>query len=354
MAREISHLVRSAIQSQVENGFDLGNVTGLSARPHFTQRLTHRTPEPYVFFQSEQSFRIDETKSEVTREYITLIVVRISYDLNKGGPSVCDFLTDEVIRIIEREPPTINGFNPYIQVIEDVVKSVFEIESKSYFQANIAVNTRVIEDLTAQGNLPVQAPAFGFTGFTNAPTMNRIELFDTGRIVPTINYPNNNGFDFDEAVFALAPGSDGTINLGVVSVDGDDNVSMTSTLSYTSQADSTVTHDLTATTNFPRIRSVRYGVIPTATIDLSTLTSDLRYGTISPVGLEANFVLERGERAYIAFDANEADLIGINQLGFSVDISNQFTMTTQNGFKLYIQDDAWQYADPATLTVRLQ
>ena len=55
MAREISHLVRSAIRAQVVNGFDLGNVTGLTANPTFTQRLTHRTLEPYVYFQSEQN-----------------------------------------------------------------------------------------------------------------------------------------------------------------------------------------------------------------------------------------------------------------------------------------------------------
>ena len=352
--RDLSHIIRSGMRTRLVNNFDRGAV-GLSTLPAIQERITARTTEPYIYLRSESTLEIDKTKDGVPREYATLIEVVTSYPTGQGGPRLRDLIADQVTDILTREEMDYPGVNVYIQTIDSTASFTYDTENKTFFKTNITVLTRAIEEEVAAGNLPVQLPVYTPTAFMFTPTMNRIELFDTGRIVPQATYPsNNNGYNFDSVTYTLGGTSGGTISTaGVVTVDGDDEVSIVSEIEYQSITDNTDLQTLTATTNFSRIRSVRYGVISTTTVDLTTLTSDVQYGTISPVGVEANFVLDQGERAYIAYDADEADLIGINQLGFAVDISNQFTMTTANGFKVYTQNDAWNYSDPATLIVRL-
>ncbi len=356
--REISSRVRNAIRAQVVNNFDVGQVTSpppdwdISSRS--VNRLTAQLERPFLFFESEGSIPVEVSKAERPRDYTTLIKIEDSYATNSGDTRRIDSITDEVIRYLDRQVPAIIGFNAYIQTVESIFKMpAFERNNRTYYKTIITVMTRAEESTDAGGGTgPVQGPIFGFQNFMFQPNGNRIEFHDTGSIVPNTIYPsNNNGFDFVSAAYSLTPGTNGTLDMGSVAVGPQDNVSIESSLIYENETDITITETLTATTAFPRIRSLRAGVLDSTSIDITTLNSDIQFGTISPDGVTVSFTATPGQRGYIVYDANEPDLTEINQQGFSINILDQFTRSVSNGYKIYIQDNPFLFSNTLTATL---
>ena len=487
--RNLDYRVRSSIEATVVNGFDLGNVHGLTALPTFTQRKNYDITEPFVFFESEGSLEIDKTKNVATREYSTIVEVITSYDSELGGPHITDLIADEVIRIVTTTDPTVSNADVYVQTVDSVFSSSYEIENRVFFQKDITILTRVAQHTentpgNQPGNLPVQAPIFTPANFVFTPTLNRIELYDAGTITPATTYSSdNNGFDFTSATYALTPTSDGTLANGVVTVDADDEVSITSTLVYTSETNTgsgtmndtsmaltlgdaefvnsgntykavlfdtsgvdsinfarppvlrggetvsisigttnflnltvsnnvtntlaalpggqaasivitqdmhnamaalgtqigddtyilesdfrvylgatipqipSTTETLRATTAFPRIRSLRYGVLSGTTIDITDFAfarddrNTIRYGTIAPSGQVINLAVRATETPYIAYDESQPDLTGIAPVAFPINEINSWTLTRSNGFKIWIQNNPFAFDNNLHVTL---
>ena len=378
MGREIKHLVRAGIQAQVVNDFRLNQITGLASLPTFTQRLTHRTVEPYVHFRSESSLKLEFTKASATREYATIVEIRDSYTTGTGGPHIVDQIADEVVAILDREPPAIVNNNAYLQVIDSVRSFKFEKENKTYFQTNITVLTRVqpgeVSIIPGQ-TLPVQVPQYTYAGFEFMPTSAlRIEDHDAGTITGAEMYPsNNNGYDFTGVVYSAIPGSDGSLADRVYTVEeNDDTLGIVSNISYENEVDSTITETLTATTNWNRIRSLRYGTVAPTTGNTLVLTDDnsgnygvrnlpvwntgsrtLDFGRVSPVH-QFTINVVAGETTYFLFDSGQDDLTEIRQhiLGGNIDITARFTGPLIVGdYKLYYDSQPAIYGGDTTFNL---
>ena len=363
----LEHLVRSGIRADVVNNFDLGNTHGLTAVPEITQHKNYDTTEPFIHIRSESSIEIDNTKEVDSREYATVLECVTSFDAELGGPHITDLMANEAVRIATTTLPTISGGTAYIQTVDSTADNSFIRDSRVYYQKNITILTRVTTPVagsssggTTPTNVPVQAPIYLFRGFDFVPTMNRIELHDTGTIDPATTYSSsNNGYDFTTATYTLSAGSDGVVGSdGTVAVGATDEISIVSNLNYELASDNTTTETLTATTVFPRIKSVRFGTITGSTIgDVTNLTpfrtngNTIDYGTVAPVGEVLSITVDAGERAYIIYDDNEADLVQIVQAGFNNNIISDFTMTTSNGYKIYILDNPFVFANTLQITL---
>ena len=245
--RSLDYRVRSGIRADVVNNFDVGGVAGLSQAPTFTQRKRYDTLEPFCYFRSVNSLELDKTKDTATRDYATVIEVVTSFDSEIGGPHLTDGIADEIVRIVTTTLPTVSGADVYIQTVESVLSAEFIREDKVYFQKNITVLTRAanITGTATTTDRPVQDPIFMFDGWTNNPTMNRLELHDSGRILPATTYASdNNGYDFVSVTYSLAQGSGGTAGAGsVVTVNETESVSIVSNIVYELESGTTTGDD---------------------------------------------------------------------------------------------------------------
>ncbi len=347
MGREASSLVRSGLRALIVNNFDIGNVANQTALPAITQRLTNRTSEPYIYLRSDSSSPIDISRSSRPRDYTTAIEVVTRADTNEGGPRQRDEIADEVVRILDRTPPVIRGFCVSISVVDEVsMLDNIEEESGTFFKATIFVVTRVVAEASgviAPGTNPVQDPIFGFQGFMFTPTQNRIELHDAGMIVPNAVYPsNNNGFDFVSVDYTST--GEGVLDAGVLTVGAEDVPSISSVITYESEADNTDIRTNTANTFFIRIMSLRAGVLDGTSLDVASLNSDVIYGTVDPNGTEISYTGTLGQRGYIAYDAALPDLTAITQQrSFGSNLLPLFTRSVSDGYKIYIQNTPLQF-----------
>ena len=353
--REGAALIRSGLRSLLVNNFNTGNVVGLTSPPTFTQSVVRTTQEPYVYLRSESSLPSDINKAERPRDYITQIEVVTGFDTNEGGPRQRDEIVDEVVRILDRELPAISRFNVYISIVEDVNKlDLIHEENRVFFKGIVTVMTRAHEDADARANEPVATPDFVFSmnPFVYAPTLNRIELSDTGTITPATTYLNSNGFRFLSTAFRLTAGSTATTNPdGTISVGATDELSVIVDIVFENISDVTDVRTLTTTTSFPRIRSLRTGLVQSPPADVTVLSADIVFGVIAPAGREVVFGGTPGDRAYIAYADTEPALRTIIQQGLNHDIIDEFTVTTSNGYRIYTLDHPFLYTN--TLTVNL-
>ena len=363
---DFSERVRAGIRANVINEFDITEVPNLPMDWTASSQLVFRVPtlfkEPYVLFRSTSAYRVDPTKTEVSRDYVTTIEIVDRYETDLGDSRRADALANQVLSLVDRVRPTVAGANVYLQTADRINSFEFTEQNSRFFKIIINVTTRV-EELEATGLEPGagmlnQEPTFILSDFTFTPTNNRIELFDAGDITGALVYPNTPDFGFDNAVYSLAAGSDGVLTDGVVAVDGDDLVSINSILNYTSSDNPLVMQAVNSVTTFPRIRSFRQGVTTGSSItnvqDLVGFDAgrnEVRYGTVSPVGQFISWNLLAGERPYLMFDENEPDLVAIRQEGLEVQLITNFTQTTLDGFKIYILNIPFQL--PNTLTVNI-
>ena len=358
MARDVSHLIRNTLAGRLRNNFNINNVPGLTAIPPIVQNIDNTIDEAYVHIYSELNERIDATKDDSSVDYTTIFEIRDTYPTGTGGPRVRDLITDEVVDLLDRWIPTITNTCVYVSVVTSVSKNRLDFNNRTFFISQIEIITRAVSGSTvAPSDLPVQSPLFAFNGFTFAPSSNRIELYDVGTITPSTTYPNgNNGFDFVSAAYTLAPGSDGVLNNGIVTVDGDDVVSINSELDYVNDSNTEDTRQLTSTTTFPRIKSLRSGSISPAIAEQQPIfTNDsaalfglqnlsnwsIDFGNVAPHGTTVTISGDAGDYGYIILDSSDTILTLRDQLN-TENVGN-FTLTTIGGFNIYIRREPFYY-----------
>ncbi len=340
--------IRRAMFVTLRSSFDHTNVRGLSSDPTFTQNPQRTTEEPYINLYSVGDTEVYENKNNSAIEYFIRVEAVVRYRSRRGGSSQAQEMIQEckrILRTFTEFPLTETGHNIFKTATGETTTLHFKERGANY--AKVVMPLYVTARFTASpqtAGTPVQTPIYGNSGFMFPPTANFIELYDTGTLLPSMVYEhNNNGFDFVDASYVLDPSSDGAVAPGGgILVDEDDVVVIVSTINYISETErgdppALESVALTATTTFNRSRSFRFGTLTGTTIDLTDITEGVQFGTLNPIGETVTFDVVAGNRPFIAYDATLPDLATIQQQGFSNDILSQFTQTTQNGYKLYIQ-----------------
>ena len=353
--------VKASIAKSIRDGFDYTNVNGLTSIPAITQNPTRQTQTPRIYIYAVGQNEIDTTKEDVPIEYEINVEVLVRYNAYRGGNRQAHQMLDEVIGITRgltaADYPVVNGYSIYRIQFGDIRTNKFIREGQQYFNIVCPFYISATQDRVPSTLLPAQDPEFTYSDWTFTPTNNRLERWDTGNIIPATSYPsNNNGWNFTSATYAIAPGADGTYTDGNYSLDADDTVvSMTSTINYTNDIDSSQTTALDATTSWERIDSLRYGAIDAQGGSQPTLTDDtaatyglrnlsnwnVDYGVVVPHGASVSMTANEGQYLYIIVDhedtiTNLTDTLGTNNIA-------NFTSSVVGDYKVYISNNPIYY-----------
>lgn len=377
MARNSGQYLKRALFTRLNGSLRHDHIPGISENPLvIIERPLPFTPEPYIYISDPTSLEIDVTKDGSSSDHSIMVEVLVKRQHNLTGEETLDAIVDEISRVIDVNTSdyldlSANNFSVYVQTITNTDKFVFEERGATYYKAIVTIKFEIVFTGGIVTFRPVQAPIYNFNGFLFSPRSNRIELHDSGTItgVTTYNSPNN-GFTFESAAYSLAAGSDGDITGNIVTVDSDDaNIDIISMLTYsmTGQDDEV----LTATTEFDRVVSTRYGAVSTITNNPPVFTDDSAaiYGLRNLSEWEQGerrvvfgrnngrgtytFNANQGEYVYFIFDANQPNINIINiAAGIEEDITANFSVATVGAYKVYIQRRALSFT--SSYTMRLE
>lgn len=352
--------LRLAIVQKLNADLDHTLITGIDANPIVAQSpVPAHVSEPYIYIRSEDSIESFITKGSSSRLYTILaeVVIKASGVASGAGVQTRDDIVNEIVAIFDvntEEYIVVPEFNNYIQNVSVLTMLPAFIErGGTYHKSVVELSFTMSFTGEARTATPFQNPVYAYDGFEFAPSRDNIELYDLGSITGANTYSTpNNGWTFDSATYALAAGSDGTIVDRVVTVAIDDaNVDIESTLTYTRlDSDNQV---LTRTTDFNRIRSLRYGVLASTArpeftddvaVDLGLQSLNqwdegnrhLMFNTVNPRGTEVSFEGNAGEFVYFVFDANES-ITNITNIaaGIEESIIANFTTSMVGGYEIY-------------------
>lgn len=376
VARDGSAYIIDAMITKLLSDFSHTRVNGLDSNPIFTDTVTPRTPEPYVYIYEEDSEEAWVTKENESREYHITAQIMVRNEVGRGNTTTRDDITNEVIRLISDQDdyPVVSTHGYAIQKItnDNIVKYDTMERGGKFYIANIMFNVVAYYEGFASTNNPSATPTFTFNNWMFAPTSaHRIEDWDRGNIVVGNTYNASNGFDYTSSTVAKVSGTTGILlNRTLTVPSNDDDAGLITTFNWTSQADSS-TRQTNVTNNFNRIKSVRYGSItstnaPVFTDDTQSSTGlreidewndgarrVLDFGNASPVGDTINITSNSGEWIYIIYDAAIDDLSGITEDVFSQNIVSDVFQSpvTVGGYKIYIARRATAYTNTYRYTI---
>lgn len=362
-----SDIFKTACADALIRAFNVNNVDGITERPVITKTITSRTPEPYIYIRSGgPSVEAYNTKNTEARIYPIDIEVVTKFLPQRGNHDEADQITNEVTRILTDETNqeydlANQGFNLFIVANSQVFPIDFEERGARYFKRTITIEYTASFIGLPTTRQPVPNIPFTFNNFTFTPTGNRLETSDAGTIGLPTTVANSNGWQATSVAHAQIAGGDGTITGNDYAVEATDStLGVTTTINWQFGDDATTTTTTTTTTNFPRIRSLRYGSIGQNSIsetDLANFTlfqgtnKTFDYGRTNPIGQVAALRGNAGERFYIIFDnaitpTSFDDFVGLDNI-------DNFTLTTVNGYKVYLQTRALSFDNFALdLTIR--
>ena len=333
---------------------------GLTGLPLIIQdRPKPTTPEPYiyVFISPGNINEVEKTKIGGAYDYIVTVQVMTRAPHSGDSKELRDLMASEVQSILdygEAIDLVNDGFNNYVQTVESITPLESQERGADYYYTNIDILFRMSFVGLPVNIGPTQAPSFTFSLFTYPPQSNRIERYDAGIITPATTYPSpNNGFNFIDAGYSISAGAGGTFANGDYDVPlTADPVRLDSSLRYEFDEDTSVTHTLTATTDFPRIDSIRYGAItpqtpgtiPTlsddtsATYGLRNLSNwNIEYGTVRPHNETVTITGNADQFVYIIIDHEVTLTQIVNTIGQNV--IAQFTESTIGDYKVYFNNN---------------
>ena len=191
---------------------------------------------------------------------------------------------------------------------------------------------------------------------------NQIEFGDAGTITGATTYPSGNaGWNFNTVSYALTQGSQGVLADNVLTVAvGDSPIGIAATLNYQFSTDSTVTTSITDTDLFPRIRSLRFGSSSNTSFtqpELAVLSDfNIDYGRTDLADVDIALEQTAGEHLYIIQDAGDPHITFIANTSrkdsSGANFIDQFTITTVNGYRIYIRDAASTITGTNNITIR--
>lgn len=309
------------------------------------------TPYPYICVEidSEDIQEAAVTAQGSSYDYFVGIKAVTRSEINADTRETRDAMVSEVQRILDVDyDEYINleskGFNVYIQTVESVEISELNEMGTDFYIGNVILKVRMeqIGSMTS----PIANFDFTYSGFNTEPSNYKYELHDAGTITAPTTYEPSNGWIFQSVTYSLGSDSDGTIAGNVATVaSGDDLIAIVSVITYESALDSAVTTTVFDRTEFRAIKSPRIGKFTTETVsasdiaDLSLWTSS--FPSVAPNRVEQVIDANSGDFIYIIID-DEYTLTGIkNDLG--LDDIEEYTMTSQDGFKVYKLDTAIVY-----------
>ena len=287
-------------------------------------------------------------------------------------------MVDEITRSIDTQTSgyldvTSEGYNVYIQNVEDVTKFVDDTtRGATYFIANVEMFFTANFIGAPVVNQPNQANVFTFNGFQRPVRNNSLEMFDSGAITPASTYPsNNNGWDFVSTSFSIISGGQGRINSGIYTIGQNDNtLGLDVIINYEFSSDTTQTTSLNQTSNFPRRIDARHGVInpgvgntPNFTDDGSTTSGLRNFGQFdngndriinnftNPIGQTITFRRMVNDFMYIVTGTDAPVINTIRENVFNQDIRDQFTVSTVGPYRVYVSDRAANVDGDITVTL---
>ena len=309
------------------------------------------TPYPYICVEidAEDIQEAAVTAQGSSYDYFVGIKAVTRSEINADTRETRDAMVSEVQRILDVDyDEYINleskGFNVYIQTVESVEISELNEMGTDFYIGNVILKVRMeqIGSMTS----PIANFDFTYAGFNTEPINYQYELHDAGTIIAPTTYEPSNGWIFQSVTYSLGSDSDGTIAGNIATVaSGDDLIAIVSVITYESALDSAVTTTVFDRTEFRAIKSPRIGKFTTETVsasdiaDLSLWTSS--FPSVVPNRVEQVIDANSGDFIYIIID-DEYTLTGIkNDLG--LDDIEEYTMTSQDGFKVYKLDTAIVY-----------
>ena len=353
MIKSASDEIRRAIAMAIKNNFDPTKVNGLLTIPTVTQNPTRQTQEPYIYVYSVAENEIDVTKEDGATEYTVNVEVCIRYNQRRGGQRQANQILDEVTNHVRgfalSEYPQAIGYTIYRTTFGNVSYLDFKENGANYYKVICPFFVSAYPTPIPAQTLPVQAPTFGYAGFSNEPSAFKIERYDAGTITPNTTYPDgNNGWNFADANFSVSAGAAGTYDGSVYTLGaGQEPVKLDSSLRYTLDSDSTETTTLSATTEWNLIDSIRYGAVnadggaqpsfvddASATYGLRLLSNwNVEFGTTSPHNELVTITGDSGQYVYIIVD-HEETLTQITNNG--INTISLWDVETVGNYKVYI------------------
>lgn len=360
--------LKRAVVLKLRADMDANLITGLTEIPLVVQNRPLQTlDEPYVWIDVEDSFETDVSRDSSSREYNIIANIIVRSDDNASAIRTKEDIANEITAIFDvtaDEYIEIEDYTNGIQNVKDIINFQFVLGGATYYQAQVQIVFRLTFLGDARTAVPFQNPIYSYDAFDFSPLSNNIEMFDMGTIMGATTYSSSNGWDFDSVTYTLADGSDGTITGNDIAVSTTDtNVDITSVINYTRALETT---DLTRTTEFNRIQSLRYGVVqpqtegsqPTFLDDDSdtygirslsqwdTGNRHLRFNRVSPVGQIIEFDAIVGDYVYIAIDSNRPALVSIiNEAGGIQEETIQlFNSRVVDGYQIYIMRRIVEFA----------
>ena len=345
--------IKTAVVRKLRTDFNHTGISGLSQDPLIIQdRPLNSVLEPYVYIIEQDTLEVQKTKNSSSTDYFIVAQVVVRTTQSEDGNTIRDGIMDEITRIIDTNEDNYiqidsQGYNVYIQNVDEIViPDPYDEDGATYFQANMVLQFRADFIGLPSTRDPIQAPIYSFADFTFSPTNNRVEVSDAGTITGAATYASGNqGWNFNTVTYALISGGQGTLATNVLTVGATDSpLGLVSTINYQFASDNTITTSLTATTNFRRIRSLRFGSTTNTSFSAAELANlsnfqgtnrTFRYGVENPSGQQISLEGNAGERFYIIFDNTHTintitDVLGGNNRG-------AFTLTTVNGYSILLQ-----------------
>lgn len=360
-----SEALEFALYELVRDNFNHNLVTGLTEDPLIlVERPIPGDIEPYVYINTTDSEEINITKSMSARTYFIVAQVVTRSQHNQSAERQRDQIVDQVVSLIDTDPANYidagnAGYNVYVQSVKDVVSYQTEERGATYWITNINIEITASFLGAAAGAIPEQLPIFSFQNWAVTPQNFMVANYDNGDITTQLTgYSTpNNGFAFDSATVAITSGSDGTLTNNVLTVDSDDNnISLSTALTYTSLPDGSMTEVLSRVTPWTRVNPLRFGSIagptqPTfsddtsASVGLRNLTDftgtnrDIRITAVDPNDQTLRITANAGDYIYFMYDSAQSDLASVMQdaQGIRLTITDIFdSPVTVGDYKIYL------------------
>lgn len=309
------------------------------------------TPYPYICVEIDDNDiqEVAVTAQGSSYDYFVGIKAVTRSEINADTRETRDAMVAEVQRILDVDYDeylnlTSKGFNIYIQTVESVDISELNEMGTDFYIGNVILKVRM-EQIGSQTS-PVADVDLTFSNFTVEPINNKYELHDSGTITMPTTYEPSNGWIFNSVTYSLASDSDGTIAGNVATVaSGDDLIAIVSVITFESALDSAVTTTVFNRTDVEAVKSPRIGKFTTETVSLAQIADlslwDSSFPSVNPNRVEQVVDANSGDFIYILID-DTYTLTGIkNDLG--LDDIEEYTMTSQDGYKVYKLDTAIVY-----------